>query len=301
EIMRYQAMTKQHWQAAAHYIEQAIDLDSGYALAWTWRSMAQRSGVDRGFVPQDSGLREAHRSLERALALDPNLPEAYEQLAQCQRLVEWNFVAANASAQRALALDPGGTDAMAYAAVVALDLGHVDQAIALDERRVALDPADPDARATLGMAYYSAARLDEAAKSLEAIAPEFQSAVGSEYLPQIYLAQGHIKEAASAAEQPGDPVLQQYARALVYYREGRQHAADSVLADFSARYGDVAACQVADVYAYRGDANRAFEWLERAYAQRDEGLVEIKTDPLLRDLHADPRYAALLARMHLPL
>src|SRR5581483_10399884 len=219
EIMRYQAMTKQHWQAAAHYIEQAIDLDSGYALAWTWRSMAQRSGVDRGFVPQDSGLREAHRSLERALALDPNLPEAYEQLAQCQRLVEWNFVAANASAQRALALDPGGTDAMAYAAVVALDLGHVDQAIALDERRVALDPADPDARATLGMAYYSAARLDEAAKSLEAIAPEFQSAVGSEYLPQIYLAQGHIKEAASAAEQPGDPVLQQYARALVYYRE----------------------------------------------------------------------------------
>jgi hypothetical protein len=57
---------------------------------------------------------------------------------------------------------------------------------------------------------------------------------------------------------------------------------------------------IAEVYAYRGEADRAFEWLERAHAQRDGGLAETKGDPLLKSLERDPRYAAFLKKMRLP-
>ena len=54
------------------------------------------------------------------------------------------------------------------------------------------------------------------------------------------------------------------------------------------------------MYAFRGEPDRAFEWLERAYRQRDAGLMEIKADPLLKNLERDPRYGAFLKKMRLP-
>jgi len=58
--------------------------------------------------------------------------------------------------------------------------------------------------------------------------------------------------------------------------------------------------QIAEVYGFREEADRAFEWLERAYAQRDGGLAQMKGDPLLKSLERDPRYAAFLKKMRLP-
>jgi hypothetical protein len=59
--------------------------------------------------------------------------------------------------------------------------------------------------------------------------------------------------------------------------------------------------QVAESYAIRGEAARAFEWLERAYAQHETGLQFLKNDPLLKNIEHDPRYAAPLTKMLLPL
>jgi serine/threonine-protein kinase len=67
-----------------------------------------------------------------------------------------------------------------------------------------------------------------------------------------------------------------------------------------AKYAGDGAFQIAEVYAWRGEKNSAFEWLERAYAQRDGGLADIKIDPLLDSLRGDPRYKALLRTMKLP-
>ena len=58
--------------------------------------------------------------------------------------------------------------------------------------------------------------------------------------------------------------------------------------------------QIAEIYAYRGETDNAFEWLERTYKQRDGGLAEMKGDPLLRNIERDPRYHALLQKMKLP-
>jgi serine/threonine-protein kinase len=71
---------------------------------------------------------------------------------------------------------------------------------------------------------------------------------------------------------------------------GRPHASS----------GGVSSTEVAEVYAWRGEKNKAFEWLERAYVQRDGGLTDIKFDPRLDSLRADPRYKAFLRKMKLP-
>ena len=62
---------------------------------------------------------------------------------------------------------------------------------------------------------------------------------------------------------------------------------------------ELAAYQIAEAYAYRGDKDQAFEWLERARRQRDPGLPQLRKDPLFENLHADPRWNAFLHTMGL--
>ena len=87
---------------------------------------------------------------------------------------------------------------------------------------------------------------------------------------------------------------------LAFHALGRRNESDAALATLKEKHGDVAAFQIAEVHAYRGEADLAFEWLERAYAQRDGGLVDIKGDRFLRMLADDPRYKAFLNKMKLP-
>jgi predicted Zn-dependent protease len=118
-------------------------------------------------------------------------------------------------------------------------------------------------------------------------------------LGRVYLAQAHPQEALAEMEREPEPLWRLYGQALAYHALGRKKEADAALAEFVAKYqGDF---QIAEVYAFRGEADWAFEWLERAYAQRDPGISEMKGgDPLLKNLERDPRYAAFLKKMRLP-
>ena len=101
-------------------------------------------------------------------------------------------------------------------------------------------------------------------------------------------------------EQEKQDLWRRYGFSMVYYALGRQKDADATLSELVKNYQPTAAFQIAEVYAYRGQVDRAFEWLERAYAQRDSGLSQIKGQPHFKRLERDPRYAALLAKMRLP-
>ena len=81
---------------------------------------------------------------------------------------------------------------------------------------------------------------------------------------------------------------------------GNAEASNAALAKLTADYGFNAAYQIAQAHAWRGEHDAAFEWLNRAYTQRDGGLAEVKYDPLLRSLRGDPRYTELLKKMNLP-
>ena len=87
---------------------------------------------------------------------------------------------------------------------------------------------------------------------------------------------------------------------LAFYALGRRSESDATLAVLKGKYAGEAAYEVAEVHAFRGEADLAFEWLERAYDQREGGVSEIKADRLMRGLDGDPRYKAFLKKLKLP-
>jgi tetratricopeptide (TPR) repeat protein len=97
-----------------------------------------------------------------------------------------------------------------------------------------------------------------------------------------------------------DPVWRGQGHALAYHAAGKKKEADDALAEYIEEYQNDSAFQIAEVYAYRGETDKAFEWLERAFKQRDGGLAQMKGDPLLRSLERDPRYTEFLKKMKLP-
>jgi hypothetical protein len=88
--------------------------------------------------------------------------------------------------------------------------------------------------------------------------------------------------------------------AIAYHALGRERESDAALQELVAKYPTHSAYQIAGVYAFRNQSDEAFEWLDRAYVQRDDELIETKVDPLLKSLHNDPRYAAFLKKLNLP-
>jgi len=88
---------------------------------------------------------------------------------------------------------------------------------------------------------------------------------------------------------------------LAYRALGRQQDSDAALARLVVTHGNDAAYQIAEAYAHRGESDKAFQWLEHAYEQRDPGVPEVKIDPLLKSLRHDPRYTDLLKQLRLPL
>jgi len=87
---------------------------------------------------------------------------------------------------------------------------------------------------------------------------------------------------------------------MAYYALGREKESDAALSELITKYHEGGAYQIAEVYAFRNQSDEAFEWLDRAYAQRDSGLIGTKVDPLLKSLHKDPRFAAFLKKLNFP-
>jgi len=292
---------KENLEKAIAYYDQAIKLDPGYAPAWVGLAAARSNQADRGYLPVEEGYRKAREAAERALALNANLADAHAAMGGIKMSYDWDWTGADTSYQRALALEPGNAKFVRNAAVLAKTLGRLDEALTQDRRAVELDPLSVPAHNTLGLAAYYAGRPEEAAaafkKALE-LNPQFPNSHA--LLGQVYLAQAHPQEALAEMEREPEPALRLQGEALAYHALGRKKESDAALAELIAKYQADAAFQISEVYAFRGEADRAFEWLERAYAQRDSGLAEMKGDPLLKSLERDPRYAAFLKKMRLP-
>ena len=120
-------------------------------------------------------------------------------------------------------------------------------------------------------------------------------------LGKILLAEGQPQQALAEMEQEPNEWGRFSGEVLAYRALGRQQDSDVALAQLVATHDNDAAYQIAETYAYRGESDKAFQWLERAYEQRDPGVPEIKIDPLLKSLRHDPRYTELLTKMRLPL
>jgi tetratricopeptide (TPR) repeat protein len=292
---------KENLEKATGYYQQALRIDPNYARAWDGLSSVHSTQADYGYVSVDEGYAKAREETEKALELDPNLAAAHAGMGWIKTIYEWDWTGADAAFKKALELEPANADVVIPAAVLASKLGRFDEAITLTRRAIELDPLRVTAHNNLGSNAYYAGRYDEAEaafrKALE-LNPQFPNTHAS--LGFVYLAQSKTEQALAEMQKESEPPFREQGFALVYYAAGKKKEADAALADYIEKYQNDAAFQIAQVYAYRGEADKAFEWLERAYKQRDGGLAGMKGDPLLRNIEKDPRYRAFLQKMNLP-
>ena len=179
-------------------------------------------------------------------------------------------------------------------------LGKIPQAIAAMNKAIDLDPLSAYSWANVGLFLTASRDYPAARRALDralAISPSVDSSHFA--LGQLDLLQGQLTEAQAEFQKQGQEANRRVGYAMVEYASGRDKQSLQALNELIGQHAADMAYQVGDVYAWRGDKNKAFEWLERAYNQRDSGLNGIAYDPLLSSLQSDPRYGALLKKLEL--
>jgi len=289
-------------EKAIGFYRQAIRQDPDFAPAWARLAGAYRAQARFGWTPVMQGVSLARAALQRALRIDPNFAQAHLLLGQLDRDFEWRWQAARAEFERALALDPNDvTIRMHLAYLRAVTEGRPDAHIPFLREALARDPLDTNSLWVLGVALMDAGQPEESAAAFRKVLelnPTFAGGYAS--LSEPLMMMGRLREALDAVQQELDEGERLANLPMVYWAMGRPADSDAALRQFESKYGAVSAYEIADVYAYRGQADAAFAWLDRAYRQHDADLQWVKNDTWMRGLHADPRYRALLARLDLP-
>jgi TolB-like protein/DNA-binding winged helix-turn-helix (wHTH) protein/Tfp pilus assembly protein PilF len=293
--------SKEDLDKALAYADTAIKLDEKYAPAWAVRASVENKMAEVELTEATEGYRRARNDAERAIVLDPNCASAYLALATNQIDYDWDWDTANTWVTKAAELEPGSTEILRVRSNLSWVLGNLDQAINLREQAVALDPLRSDSFLDLGYLLYVAGRYGKAqAKLREALDLNPQAAFAPFTLGLILIAEGKPREALVEIEKEPSEWAKLTSESLAYRALGRERDSDARLVELIAKHQTDSAFQIAQVYAFRRESDKSFEWLDRAYQQRDPGLITIKTDPLLKYLHSDPRYVELLKKMRLP-
>jgi TolB-like protein len=293
-------LARQDVATGIDHLRRAVEVDSGHALAWACLSWAHALESNTGMAAVEEGMARARETARRALALEPDLAEGHLALGTVQLWYDWDWKSAEASYRRALQLAPGNAEVLRAAGILNYDLGRLDEALALCRRAIEQDPLSVSSYNYFGRVCRGKGLWPEAEtafrKALE-ISPE---SVSTHFLLSMVLdAQGRGEEALAVAMNEAAEWARLCALAVLHHTGGRPAEADEALRGLNERHAGHAAYQIALAHAVRGETDAAFEWLERAYAQRDSGLAIMKPEPLYRTLHADPRWAAFLAKMGL--
>jgi TolB-like protein/lipoprotein NlpI len=284
-------------QRAIKEYSEAIRLDPNYAAAFAGLALAEGYVADH--VGDNGLLRRAVAHAEQAVARGPDVADAYAVRSYLRRFY-WDWDGARADLAKALALDPGSAVAKGLYSALERSVGQLPESIAAAHQAIAADPLSAAAWDSLGFALQFDGQLSESRRALERsleISP--QGTVALQTLGLTELLAGRPQATLAALEQSREETLRFFGPALVNYTLGHIREADAALAGLLARHSAEFAYQIAQVYAWRGDKDHAFAWLETAYAQHDGGLFDTKVDPLLRTLHGDERYTALLRKINL--
>ena len=278
--------------------DQALAIDPGYAAAWADLANAYELEMTNGWRPIEEGNRLARQAIERTLALDPDYVAAHAFLGWILIAHDLDYKAAVEHTERAMALEPTNPDAIDTAAYVARRLGRHDLAIALYQYLVARDPLNYIHHSNLAYAYWYAGRIDDALNEhrlILALNPDLPGAHAA--IGEALLLNGDARAALTEVEQETDEQLRLPVLAMAYHSLGRTADSDAALAELVRKYEGTSAFPIATVLAYRGEADRAFEWLDKAVQYHDTNVGTLAVYPSLASLHSDPRWLPFLRKL----
>jgi TolB-like protein len=293
--------TQESCEAAVAHFQQALSLDPTFAPAAIGLARAYVFIGALGWLPTKVAFERARDAARLAQRLDPKslLPHVF--MAAIHVYYDWDWASADRELQQAFALGPREINGAQTASVLAAARGHWDEAQQLAIEAIALDPLNADAHGNLGYdIYLRSGHLVEAEQSMRRalqIAPEYGA--GHYFLGEILMLEGHYDAALAEfrKETPDDGQL--VGSAMVLFATGRKAESNAQLAAAIRQNQTDWPEGIASVYAFRGEKDRAFEWLDRAYEARDH-LHLMNGNPLFKNLEGDPRYKALLRKMNLP-
>lgn len=288
------------YRRAIGYYDQAIELDPEYALAYAERSEAWTFFGDlTGQRP--TAYPKGRSDAEKAVAIAPALAEARAALGFVRCFIDWKFTEGLSELNRAKELSPTNPTTSDLLARIIVYLGRFDEAERQARQAIELDPLSTVTQGNLARVLFYAGKLDEA-DTVARKAAELQPTGASNHRWQVLIAaqRGDGEAALREAQLEADEGYRRFELAVAQYVVGDHQAADAAMADLMAKAREGFAYQIAEVYAVRGEKDKAFDWLQISFDDRDAGMLSLLVDPLLRGLRDDPRYKNLLAKLGLP-
>jgi serine/threonine protein kinase/Tfp pilus assembly protein PilF len=307
-LYSWEKRTPETLEKAKNYFNQAIEKDPGYAAAYVGLANYYVTAPDYEPLPENEAAPKAKASAERALAIDDSSADAHAAVAAANWSL-FNFAPAEVEFQRALELNPNLANAHHwYGLFLSWETRH-PEAISHLRRAVELDPLNIQYHANLGQVLANArqydASMEELKKTLK-MDPSFAYA-HSEFrnvyrdLGKFDLAMEEWKQSATLANDREELAIAEDA-ATVYAQSGLKASLTREIELrkqlTKRRYVDPS--EVAYVYAFLGDKEQTFVWLDKALTEKSAGLEPVKIVRALEQWHSDPRYIDLLKRLGLP-
>jgi TolB-like protein len=276
-----------------------LAIDPRYAPAWDGLARNFDNEAALGLLPSKEAYAQAREAAMKDLAIDPDYAPTHAELGWIAMFGDNDLAGAAQHFKRALALDPSDLDVLRSSATLLASLGRLDEAVALETAVVRRDPVNVVTLGNLGNMQRCAGRLDAAIASYRTVlslSPGGRAGTHAEIGNALLLkrdAQGALAE----IEQETSEVWKLIGLPMAYHALARKADSDAALAALIAKYEKDAPYNIAYVYAFRGEADKAFEWLDKAVEYGDSGLAVIVTNNLFDKIHADARWLPFLRKL----
>ncbi len=292
-------LSKAGREQAVSVYKQALAIAPNEARAWAGLSRVYVNQALFAERPAAEGVRLVKETANKALAIDPDNVLAMTSLARVASDFEFDLPAAARYHQRALELEPGNLVSLNAAATMLMYIGRLDESRRLFEYRVAHDPANALAHFNLGNDLYSARQWDAAIDEFRTALRLSPELVGAHAGIAIAILLGKqdaavaLKEAQAEPDEPSRMVTV----VMAQHGLGRTTDADAALQALVDKFSADQPENIASTHAYRGQADAAFGWLDKAAAINDPGVAGVLSDPLFDSLHDDPRWLPYLRKI----
>ena len=286
-------------------VEKVVLADPRYAPGWAYLGMTLGSQTLREESPAQRAARwqRALDAADKAVSLDPSYALAYAARGWVRMIYNWDWAGAKADLERSLSLNPNDARANKFYGGLLGTLGRVDEAVRLQMRATELDPLLFSNWNWLGWTYFNRAQYALARAAFQrqievSNRPSDNPIFG---IAWSYLLEGQVPSAVEWCDRLADDDLRTLGKAGIEHLKGHAVEEAAALRKLIARAGTTSPVMIAHHYAWRGDVVTALDWLERAYGAHDLDLRDLKATSDFGKLHGDPRWAALLKKMNLPL
>ena len=292
--------SKSAYPRAITLLNKVLEIDPNYVPAWTELATSYIGYAGFDDLSYEEGFALADNAITRALEIDPDYAPAYSARGSSIMYYRFKFKAGYEDLQHALRLDPGSALVLSSNGFGARVLGRLNESINLFGKSLELDPLMAGTHSFQGWSFIYAGRQDEAESAFRTALTLTPGYSGGHYrLGRVLIRKGDFAEALAEMRKETDAVYRSTGLAMAHHALGNREASQLALNDIIENDANGGAFQIAEVYGFRNEPDKAFEWLEQAVAISDGGVAATLGNPALHSLRTDPRWQPFLEKLGL--